>query len=67
MPAAAKFKPVRKIHVDLLPTAKCNDCAWTRGYSECSLAEAKLHVRDTGHEVVLERVSLSRYGPEATR
>lgn len=35
--------------------ATCNECPWLSDDYQSSLVAAKKHVRDTGHEVLIER------------
>jgi hypothetical protein len=57
------YRPAMLISADLHNEAKCGDCSRTWPPSSNTLTLVKAHIKTTGHNVLVERRTVSEYGP----
>lgn len=51
----------RVLSMGLQPEAMCDNCGWAHRSSSMTRDAAKAHVKDTGHDVLVETVTRDLY------
>ena len=52
---------IRTFNASLAPEANCDDCDWEWPISRRTLEEAKAHIRETDHKVIVTSRVIAHY------